>query len=140
MIVQFGPPSGSATTSQAIRSSRRPFQDVLDAVRGAVEVEGMKVLQEIDPQAALQGFNLEIGGARLVFFFHPLLLQRLLETDWTAIAEAPLKLALLEQPDGTVSLRMADPAAAFDRYGNPALATFGQELAAACGRILDAGV
>ena len=100
----------------------------------------MKVLHEIDPQAALQGFGHTIGGARLVFFFHPNLLRRLLETDWSAIVEAPPKLAVLELPDGTVAVRMANPATALARYGYPALSAFGEELAAACERIMDASV
>lgn len=140
MAVQFGSHGTEAETFQLTRTTSRPFQQVLDSVRNEINAAGMKVLHEIDPQAALQGFGHSIGGARLVFFFHPNLLYRLLETDWTAIVEAPPKLALLELPDGTVSLRMANPAGAFARYGNAALTAFGQELAATCERIMDASV
>ena len=140
MPVQFGPIGTETETFQLIRTTARPFQHVLEAVRNEIAAAGMKVLNEIDPQAALQGFGHTIGAARLVFFFHPNLLLRLLERDWTAIVEAPPKLALLELPDGTVSLRMANPDGAFARYGNPALTAFGQELAATCARIMDASV
>ena len=139
MDVQFGNPGNETESFQLVRTTARPFQQVLDSVRHEIAAAGMKVLHEIDPQAALQGFGHAIGGARLVFFFHPNLLHRLLETDWTAIVEAPPKLAVLELPDGTVALRMANPATAFARYRNPALAAFGQEIAAACERIMDAG-
>lgn len=138
MTVQLGAPAPAADAFHLARTSRRPFADVLAAVRAGIEAEGMKVLHEIDPQAALHGFGHAIGGARLVFFFHPLLLLRLLEADWTAIVDAPLKLALIELPGGAVHLRMARPDEALARYGNPALARFGQELAAACVRVLDA--
>ncbi len=140
MAVQFGCHGIEAETFQLTRTISRPFQQVLDSVRNEINAAGLKVLHEIDPQAALQGFGHSIGSARLVFFFHPNLLHRLLETDWTAIVEAPPKLALLELPDGTVSLRMANPAGAFARYGNAALTTFGQELSATCERIMDASV
>ena len=140
MNVQFGQPGTETETFQLIRTTSRPFQEVLDSVRDEIGAAGMKVLHEIDPQAALQGFGHTIGAARLVFFFHPNLLHRLLETDWTAIVEAPPKLVLLELPDGAVSLRMANPAGALARYGNPALTAFGQELAAICARIMDASV
>ena len=140
MNVQFRHPGTETETFQLVRTTARPFQQVLESVRNEIAAAGMKVLHEIDPQAALQGFGHTIGSARLVFFFHPDLLHRLLETDWTAIVEAPPKLALLELPDGTVSLRMANPAGAFARYGNPALTAFGQELAATCARIMDASV
>ncbi len=138
MTVHSGQPTGDAATFQLVRTTTRPFDQVLASIRVAIEAAGMKVLHEIDPQAALQGFGHTIGAARLVFFFHPNLLHRLLETDWTALVEAPPKLALIELPDGTVSLRMADPAAAFARYGSPGMVAFGQELTVACARIMDA--
>ena len=109
MNVQFGQLSTETESFQLIRTTARPFQQVLESVRNEIAAAGMKVLHEIDPQAALQGFGHTIGSARLVFFFHPNLLHRLLETDWAAIVEAPPKLALLELPDGTVSLRMVSP-------------------------------
>ena len=140
MTIHFGNPGAETETFQLIRTTTRPFQEVLDSARAEINAAGMKVLHEIDPQAALQGFGHSIGGARLVFFFHPNLLHRLLEMDWTAIVEAPPKLALLELPDGTVALRMASPAGAFARYGNAALTAFGQEFAATCERIMDASV
>ena len=140
MPVQFGNPGNKTETFQLVRTTSRPFQQVLESVRNEIGAAGMKILHEIDPQAALQGFGHTIGAARLVFFFHPDLLLRLLERDWTAIVEAPPKLALLELPDGTVSLRMANPDGDFARYGNPALTAFGRELAATCERIIDASV
>lgn len=140
MNLQFGKPGTEAETFQFSHVSKRPFEDVLASLRREIDGAGMKVLHEIDPQGALQGFGQTIGGSRLVFFFHPNLLARLLQVDWSAIVEAPLKLAVMELPDGAVSIRMADPANAFARYGNPALTTFGQELAATCEQIVNASV
>ncbi len=140
MSLQFGKPGTQAETFQRSHVSKRPFEDVLSSLRREIDGAGMKVLHEIDPQGALQSVGQTIGSSRLVFFFHPNLVVRLLQTDWSAIVEAPLKLAVMELPDGTVSIRMADPAAAFARYGNPALTGFGQELATTCERIVSASV
>ncbi len=140
MNVQFGQPGNETEIFQLVRTTRRPFQQVLDSVRNEIDAAGMMVLHEIDPQAALRGFGHTIGSAHLVFFFHPDLLLRLLETDWTAIVEAPLKLALMERPDGAVSLRMANPASPLARYGNTALTAFGHELATTCARVMDASL
>jgi len=140
MSLQLGHPGLQADAFQHSATSTRPFDDVLVALRREIDDAGMKVLHEIDPQGALKGVGQTTGGSRLVFFFHPNLLVRLLQTDWSAIVEAPLKLAVMELPDGTVSIRMANPAAAFARYGHPALTAFGQELAAMCGRIIGASV
>lgn len=140
MTIKLGLPGTEAENFQLIRTTTRSFQEVLASIRTEINAAGMKVLHEIDPQAALHGFGHSIGSARLVLFFHPNLLHRLLETDWTAIVEAPPKLALLELPDRTVSLRMADPANAFARYDNAALTAFGQELTATCKRIMDSSL
>lgn len=138
MTFVFGQPGIAAAEFQLDMTSQRPFPEVLAALRQAIDQAGMKVLHEIDPQGALRSIDQMIGGALLLFFFHPQLLARLLGIDCSAIVEAPLKLAVLEMPDGSVSIRAADPAIALGRYGNPALAGFGQELSAACGRIVRA--
>ncbi len=138
MTLVFGQPGTDAAALQLDVTSRRPFSEVLTALRQAIDGAGMKVLHEIDPQGALRSVDQVIGGARLLFFFHPHLLARLLEFDASALVEVPLKLAVLEMPDGAVSIRIADPAIAMGRYGNSALAAFGQVLAAACDRIIRA--
>ncbi|MGI4810195.1 MAG: DUF302 domain-containing protein [Janthinobacterium lividum] len=138
MTLVFGQPGTAAAEFQLNITSQRPFSEVLAALRQAIDQAGMKVLHEIDPQGALRSIDQVIGGARLLFFFHPQLLAQLLGIDSSAIVEAPLKLAVLELPDGSVSIRAADPAIAFMRYNNPDLASFGQELSAACGRIVGA--
>jgi uncharacterized protein (DUF302 family) len=140
IVVRFGEPGTAVETFQANQVGVRPFEDVTAALKREIVGAGMKVLHEIDPQKALQSGGHAIGGSRLIFFFHPSLVVRLLRTDWTAIVEAPLKLAVMELPDGRVAVRWTDPAAAFARYGNPALANFGQELSAACKRIVAASI
>ena len=62
-------------------------------------------------------------------------MARLMRADPAALLEAPLKFAAMALPDGSVSVRWFDPAIAFARYDNPALAELGRELAALCERI-----
>ena len=140
MTLPFGQPGPGADVFQISHASRRPFEEVLATLRQHIGGAGMKVLHEIDPQAALAGIGQAIGGARLLFFFHPDLVVRLLQADASGIVEAPLKLAVMELPDGSTSVRMADPAQAFARYHTPALTAFGQELAATCQRIIAASL
>ncbi len=139
-VLAFGAPGAAAEGFQYSRAGKRPFEDVLIALRAAIEAAGMRVLHEIDPQKALAGAGQTIDGSRLLFFFHPDLVVRVMRADWSAMVEAPLKLVVTELPDGTVSVRMADPALAFGRYGNAALAALGRELAAACETIIGASL
>ncbi|MGI4795444.1 MAG: DUF302 domain-containing protein [Janthinobacterium lividum] len=138
MTLVFGQPGTAAAEFQLCVNSWRPFSEVLASLQEAIDQAGMKVLQEIDPQGALRSIGQTIGGARLLFFFHPKLLARLLEIDSSAIVEVPLKLPVMEMLDGSVSIRAASPVIALERYGNPTLADFGQELSEACDRIMHA--
>jgi uncharacterized protein (DUF302 family) len=138
--VTYGKPGTDAASFQSSHLSTRSFEEVLTRLRNEIEGAGLRVLNEIDPQKAVQGFGRSMGGSRLIFFFHPKLVVRVLEMDWTAMVEAPLKLVVTELPEGTVSVRMANPITAFGRYGNPALASFGKELAQTCQRIVEASL
>ena len=134
--VTFGEPGTAAASFQSSHLSRRSFDEVIARLRKEIDGAGLRLLHEIDPQKALQGIGQSIGGSRLIFFFHPKLVVRVLEMDWSAMVEAPLKLVVTELPDRTVSVRMADPIIAFGRYGNDELATLGKELAAKCQDII----
>lgn len=123
---------------QHARVSTLPFEDVLTRLRSAIETAGLWVLHEIDPQKVLERGGHVIDPARQILFFHPDLMVRLLQANQAALLEAPLKLAVLQQPDGSVTIRWFDPAAAFARYRNPVLAELGQDLARRCARIVAA--
>ncbi len=130
---------GEAIASfQLVRSSGLPFEEVLTRLRQAIEAAGLWVLHEIDPQKVLQRGGRDIGPARQILFFHPDLMVRLLRANPAALLEAPLKLAVMQPPDGAVTIRWHDPAAAFGRYGTPILAELGQDLAARCKQIVTA--
>lgn len=123
---------------QHARITTLPFEEALIRLRQAIEAAGLWVLHEIDPQKVLQRGGHDIGSARQILFFHPDLMVRLLRANPAALLEAPLKLAVMQQPDGTVTIRWHDPATAFGRYGNPVLTEMGQDLASRCEQIVTA--
>ncbi len=129
---------GAVAAFQHARIITLPFEEVLTRLRQAVEAAGLWVLHEIDPQKVLQRGGYDIGPARQILFFHPDLMVRLLQANPAALLEAPLKLAVMQQPDSTATIRWHDPAAAFGRYGNPVLAELGQDLASRCQQIVNA--
>ncbi len=133
----FGQPSLTADSFQAHRVSTRPHAQIVKALQAAIADAGLKLLYEIDVRAALANAGHRVLGARLMFYFHPDLVQRVLRTDWTAMVEAPLKFLVIEQPDGTTTVRWADPAVSFSRYGHLALAEFGHELSSIADRVVD---
>ena len=126
---------GAAAFQRACKVER-PLPETVARLKAAIEVAGLWVLHEIDPQMLLRRGGFAIGPARQILFFHPRFVASLLAADPAALVEAPLKLVLLETAEGSTSLRWTDPAAAFARYGHPALAALGRDLAATCDAIV----
>ena len=114
--------------------SRLSFEDTLATLKVAIETEGLWLLHEIDPQMLLKRGGFQIHPARQLLFFHPRYVVRIMEINPSALIEAPLKIAVLELPDGSVLLRHQDVAAGFERY--PGLAALGTELAELCERVV----
>jgi uncharacterized protein (DUF302 family) len=136
--ISYGEPGETVTSFQHGIISAESFEAVIVRLRKGVEAAGLWVLHEIDPQAVLRRAGHAIGAGRQILFFHPDLMIRLLEADQAALLEVPLKFAVLELADGSVSVRWLDPASAFARYRNASLDKLGAELAATCERIATA--
>ncbi len=138
--LQFGTIGAEAEAFQYTATSTRAFDAVLSSVVAGIDRAGLKLLQEIDVQKALAGAGRTVRGFRLLFFFHPALVIRVIEADVSAMVEAPLKLVVMETADAIVSIGIAEPGVAFGRYGNPALAALGEELSATVRRIVEASL
>jgi uncharacterized protein (DUF302 family) len=131
-------PGDAAASFQGVRVATAPFTEVVWRLREAIEAADFWILQEIDPQMLLKRGGYLIAPVRQILFFQPRFMARILEADPAAAVEAPLKIAILELPGGTVQVRWINPAAAFARYGSTVLADLGQELSAACEQIVAA--
>lgn len=107
--LEFGAIGDKAGAFQYAETSQRSFDDVLSSLATEIERAGLKLLQETDVQKALAGAGRSTGGFRLLFFIHPALVIRVISADISAMVEAPLKLVMIENPDGLVSLRFASP-------------------------------
>jgi uncharacterized protein (DUF302 family) len=134
--ITYGPAGNAAASFQRVRTSKLPLPEVLEKLRTGIQAAGLWVLDEIDPQSILQGAGHSIGAARQLLFFHPDLMVRLLRADQSALLEAPLKFAVMELPDGTVTVRWFDFSWSFARYDHAALSELGKELTKTCERII----
>jgi len=133
--VAFG--RASATHGHLLARTRGSIDDVIAALTRAIAAAQMLVLHAIDPQRILSAHGYQLPPARQLLLFHPRYMARLLAIDPAAIVEAPLKIAVLTDPDtGEVTARMADPRVTFGAYAG--LCELGEELAATSERILAA--
>ena len=123
--IQYAEPTG-ATPQQRVGHSILPFEETLVRLKEAIQAEGFLLLHEIDTQMILGRGGYAIPSTRQLFFFHPRYMVRLLEANPSAVMEAPLRLLVMEMPDGTVVVRQPDAGTALASYVG--LASLGSEL------------
>ncbi|HWX65663.1 MAG TPA: DUF302 domain-containing protein [Rhodanobacter sp.] len=130
--VSYAP--ASSPPFQAVVTSTLDFEGTLARLKQGIEAADLWLIQEIDPQMLLQRGGYLIAPARQLLFFHPRYVVRLLAADPAAVVEVPLKLVVLQMPDGSVTVRHADVRAQLDRY--PGMQVLAEELAAVSARLL----
>lgn len=106
----------SPPSCEAVVISPMDFDQALQRLKQGIEALGLWQIHDIDPQMLLARGGWRIGKARQLMFFHPRYAARLLEANPAALIEIPLKIALLELPDGRVLVRYADVQAQLGRY------------------------
>ncbi|MFC5740477.1 DUF302 domain-containing protein [Dyella tabacisoli] len=118
----------SSPSFQVVMTSALDFEGTLARLKQAIVEKDLWLIHEINPQMLLERGGYAIAPARQLVFFHPRYVARILETDPSAVADIPLKLVVVQMPDGSVTVRHTDVASLLGRYaGLTALAT---ELAA----------
>ena len=101
------------------------FDETLSRIRRAIEAENLMVVHEINPQQMLRMVGVRTGGMRQVLFFHPRYMKQIMETNRNAGIEPPLKVLVMESPNG-VMVRYEDPVHQFQAY--PGLGALSEEL------------
>jgi uncharacterized protein (DUF302 family) len=115
--------------------SAHDFDATLAALKQAIEGENLMVVNEVNPQQMLRMVGMRTGGMRQVFFFHPRYMQRIIETNRNGGIEPPIKILVMEAPDGRVMLRYHDPVHQFAPYDG--LSEIATELRGVVARIVD---
>lgn len=112
--------------SQAMLASAYGFNETVDLLVGAIEEQNMMVVKEIDAQKMLRMANVKVGGMKQLLFFHPRYMKRIIETNALGTIEPPLKIAIMERPDGKVMVKYIKPSSMLGKYAG--LGDLGGEL------------
>jgi uncharacterized protein (DUF302 family) len=86
------------------------------------------VVTEVNPQQMLRMVGMRTGGMRQILFFHPRFMKRIFETNRNGGIEPPLKILVMERPDGKTMVRYESPGHVFAAYEG--LADLAAELTA----------
>ena len=116
------------------KRSAHEFAETLNLLRQAIEAENLMVVQEVNPQKMLRMVGVKVGGMRQLYFFHPRYMKQILETNRNAGIEPPLKLLVMEAPDGRVLVRYEKPQHQFGPYDG--LTEFAAEMAGIFDRVV----
>jgi len=123
--VSYGP--GLPPPGEAVAASPLGFDATLGRLKEAMTANDLWLIHEINPQALLLRVGYDMEPARQLLFFHPRYVTRLLAANPAALIEVPLKVAVVQMPDGRVSVRHVDVEAVLSRY--PGMSVLAAELA-----------
>lgn len=115
--------------------SKYGFDDTVAMLKGAIEQENLMLVHEIDAQRMLRMVSVRTKGMKQLLFFHPRYMKRIREANPHGTIEPPLKIAVMERPDGKVMVRYMKPSIQFGRYDG--LGEIGGELESVIVKVLN---
>jgi uncharacterized protein (DUF302 family) len=112
-------PDVQAQTERVTHVVRTPFQDVVATLHKAAEAQKMVMVCEADAQKGAAARGVQIRGNRVLMVFRNDFAVRLLAADPAAGFEAPIRIYVFENADGTTTITYWTPSAVFAPYPHP---------------------
>ncbi|MEM8849293.1 MAG: DUF302 domain-containing protein [Pseudomonadota bacterium] len=114
-------------------ASDRSFDELVEAVRGQARAGGLAVVTMAGPTGAAASRGIEIPGNRVIGLYNNDFAVRVLRLSTPAMIEAPIRMYVTENADGTATLSWKRPSTIFAPYmaDAPGLDTIAAELDAA---------
>ena len=117
-VAEMAPRDGWSVT----RSSKS-YGDLIDAVKTAAKANKMGVVTQAGPTGAARNRGVTIPGNRIIGLFNNLYAVEVLGLSTAAMIEAPIRMYVTENSDGTATLSYKTPsfvfAPYFDEVGQP---------------------
>ncbi len=108
--------------------SRAPFQKVAETLERAITEEKMGLVCHANAQRGAAARGVTIKGNQVLMVFRPDFAVRLLAADPRAGFEAPIRIYLYENADGTATLSYLAPSAVLAPYRNPEVQAIAAEF------------
>ncbi|MCV6596566.1 MAG: DUF302 domain-containing protein [Mangrovicoccus sp.] len=104
----------------AVHPSDKPYGALIDAVKSTAGLHKLGVVTEAGPTETARARGVEIPGNRVIGLFNNLYAVRILKLSTPAMIEAPIRLYVTENADGTATLSYKLPSAVFAPYAEEA--------------------
>ena len=118
-----GLPSGTVTVT-----TPHPFERLLQRLERSIEDHQMGLVAQASASRGAASRGVVIPGNAVVMVFRNDYAVRMLAASVPAGIEAPLRIYVTEQPDGTASLTYRRPSAVFAPYSHADIDVLAQEL------------
>jgi len=106
----------------------QPFNSFVDRLRAAIKEAKMGIVAEACATCGAKRIGVTIPGNRVIMIYRPDFAVRMLQFSVAAGIEAPLRLYVTEEANGTAKLTYRLPSAVFAPYEVPALDGMATEL------------
>ena len=117
-------------------NTKHGFDALVSRVEKAVADHKMGLVAQASASRGAAASGVKIPGNAVLMVFRNDYAVRMLEASVPAGIEAPLRLYITENADGSASLTYRTPSAVFAPYASPALAEMAKELDAIFGTIV----
>lgn len=141
-LIGAGPSRGaeSALPGTVTVKTRHGFDALVTRTEQSIADQKMGLVAQASASRGAAARGVKIPGNAVLMVFRNDYAVRMLSASVPAGIEAPLRLYITENPDGTASLTYRVPSAVFAPYGSPALDAMAKELDVIFGSIVrDAG-
>ena len=106
----------------------KPFTDYLNALEGAIRKNKMGIVGRACATCGAKAIGITIPGNRVIMIFNPRFAVRMLKASTAAGIEAPLRLYVTENVDGSARLTYRLPSHTFAPYNVADLDKMAAEL------------
>lgn len=115
----------------SVTPTTKSYADLIDAVKEAATANKMGIVTEAGPTEVAAKRGVEIPGNRVIGIFNNVFAVRILNMSTPAMIEAPIRMYVTENADGTATLSYKLPSTVFAPYfdgAEPDLQTAAAEL------------
>jgi uncharacterized protein (DUF302 family) len=137
LLAFHAPAQAAGPEDRQTATSRAPFARVAEALRQAIVDEHMTLVCHADAQRGAAARGVTIRGNQVFMVFRNDFAVRLLAADPAAGFEAPIRIYIYENVDGTATVSYARPTTVLSVYRHPEVAAVAAELDAIFKRIVD---
>lgn len=100
----------------AVHETSKPYGQLINDVKAAAKAEGMGVVTQAGPTKAAAARGITIPGNRVIGLFNNDFAVKILALSTAAMIEAPVRMYVTEEDDGSASLSYKLPSHVFAPY------------------------